>query len=132
MPIEPHLRVEAVAQNVVKLLFGGERAGVVEPSFAADCVEQDVHRPLEPGIAEIVQARSCDGLLEQFGFRQSGRRDRTDMPPMTEHPIEHPDEGGALWRIYDLLDQSRPHYSAGWRIVPLPADLGAVPALPLS
>src|SRR5690554_4181458 len=72
MAREPLLGEESVEEHFLDLRPGRPLSGRIETSFGVERVEQDVERPLEPAVAEIVEASELAGTPEQRLLLQHG------------------------------------------------------------
>ena len=106
MPLEPHLRVEPVAQHVVKHLHGGKFARRVELGFAFHAVEQDFEGAFEPAIAEIVEPGGLYGLFHKEVLFQPRRAEHPQLASAPDHPVRNIDKARAARRLDRLVVQA--------------------------
>ena len=102
MPLEPHLRIEPVAQQVVDGLHPRQLARSIQPSFDPRGIEQHVERAGEPVIAEIVEPVFLAHLLQQRLAVPAGRIDQPQLAPRPDPRVENVDKAGAP-RRYEWL-----------------------------
>ena len=126
MPLEPHLRIEPIAQHVMEHLHGGKIARRIELRFASDAVEQDIERAFEPAVAEIVEAGRIDRLFEQETFFEPRRVDHAKPAPTLDHAVRDIDETRSARRLDRLVVQ------AGWpfKLLELPLNVWTLEACP--
>ena len=130
MTIEPHLGVEAVAQNVVELLLGGEASHIVEARFGPERIEQRIERSFEPAVAKVLEARRRDSPFEKVRAIQPGRRDGANFSADPDACIQQTDERGTPRRLDRRLGQNSHLFFGVCRYRTIPLAMPAVPALP--
>ena len=103
--VEPHLRVKAIAQQVMELLHGGKIARGVEARFLLRRLQQDVQSLDEPAIPEVVEAISAGDFLHQDIAVEAGLVDHADLAPQPDPGVDHIDETAAARRRKCLVWQ---------------------------
>ena len=106
MPLEPHLRVQPVAQHVVELLHGGKVARCVEPRLVLDAVEQCIEGAFEPAVAEIVEPRGRCRLFQQGILVETRRAEHPQLASAPDHPVRNIDKARAARRLDRLVVQA--------------------------
>ncbi len=106
VPLEPHLRVEPVAQHVVKHLRGGKFARRVELRFVLHAVEQHLEGLFEPAVAEIVEPRGRCRFFQQGILVEARRAEHPQLASAPDRPVRNIDKARAARRLDRLVVQA--------------------------
>ena len=128
MPLEPHLRPQPVAQDMMELLPRRPVARRVEPRFAVDRIEQRIERPLEPWIAKVVEAGVLDGARKHMILYEVRRRHEAQFATRAQRGVQRADKRRAARGPDSLLVQFLPLLAPRYR-AKLPLAPRLVPAL---
>ena len=118
MTREPPLGQQPIAQDVVELLFRRQLARRIEPRFLRDRFEQDLQRPFEPRIAEILEAGRMAGVIEQRGFFEARLVQKAGSVPQLHCDIQPVDKARAARR------RGRDRFRCGLQVSPIQSGDG--------
>ena len=103
--LEPHLRVQAVTEQVMELLHGREIARSIEMGFCANRIEQDIQRAREPFVTEIVETIFAGDIIHQPVAAPLSVVDQPNAAPGPDPGVHCIDKTAASRRCVDVALQ---------------------------
>jgi hypothetical protein len=99
VPLEPKLREQAIAKDVLELPCGGETSGLVQSRLGPKSFEQYPEGTLEPAVTEIVKLRAFCGLIQQRIRIELRGFDKPRPLRKRKRRVHQIDETSAAWRV---------------------------------